>query len=183
MRKFLVLVVLGLLVSTVALAQPKQTFSVFLTDVNAASNDRSFDRWGRFGVGFERMFAERLSLQAAVSYERHRSYPYVVEDDGSITQIGSQRLTVYPIDVTARYHWLNETRWKPYLGIGAHYVAAPDVDRRFRYQNHFAGVVNGGVTFLVTPRLGILLEGRQLVGDRESYDPIFRVLAGLSWRF
>lgn len=183
MRRILVLTVLCLVTPVLASAQQKQALSVFLTDVTSSTNEQSYDRWGRFGVSFERMFAERLSLQAAASYERHRSYPYVVEDDGSITEVGSQRLTVYPIDVTARYHWLNDTRWKPYLGLGAHYVAAPNVDRRFRYQNHWDGLIDGGVTFLITPQIGVFVEGRQLVGDRESYDPLFRVLAGLSWRF
>jgi outer membrane protein W len=134
-------------------------------------------------LSFEKMFAERLSLQAAVAYERHRSYPYVVEDDGSFTPVARRNLHTVPIDLTARYHWLNDTRWKPYLGLGAHYVAAPTADRRFRYQDHINGTVNGGVLFMFTPSVGALLDGRALLGDKGPYDTAFKLSAGLSWRF
>ena len=181
MRKVLVLVMaLVFAIPTAVLAQ--QTFSVFLTDINQTS-DRVNPWPGGFGVSFERMFAERLSLQGAVAYERHRTYTYVVEDNGSITPVPRENLRTLPIEVTARYHWLNDTRFKPYLGLGVHYVAAPNTDARFRYQDHVDGLVGGGFVFMLKPSLGLLLEGRAIVGDREPYDPPFKVAAGVSWRF
>ena len=182
MRKLLVLAVLALLPAA-ALAQPKQTVSLFLAGVNRYSQDA---RWpAGFGIELERMFAQRLSIDAAVAYERHVSYPYVIDESGFVDVVPRAHLHTVPIDVTARYHWLNETRWKPYLGVGAHYVAAPHIhlDPGFGYQDHIDGEVDGGVVFLLKPALGVMLNGRVMAGDRESYDANFKVSAGVSWRF
>lgn len=184
MRKALLFAAVCSLLSTVALAQQKQSLSIFVSDLSYTKRSTDNGQWGGgVGVAFERMFSERLALQGAIAYERHRTYPYLVEDDGSITQVEARRLNIVPIDLTARYHFVNDTRWKPYIGLGAHYVAAPNVDRRFRYQNHLDGAVDGGTTFLLTPSFGLLLNARMLVGDREPYDEQFKISAGLSWRF
>ena len=182
MRKVLMLVAL-FSVPTVLLAQPKQTFSLFAAEVNTSAQDEQ--RPAGFGIAYDRMLTQRVSLDAAIAYERHLSYPYVVDVGGFVNQVPRARLRTVPIDVTARYHWLNDTRWKPYLGAGAHYVAAPNVhlDPGFGYQNHLDGEIDGGVVFLFTPALGVMLDGRVIGGDRETYDPVFRVSAGLSWRF
>ena len=36
---------------------------------------------------------------------------------------------------------------------------------------------------MFTPALGVMLDSRVIGGERETYDPIFRISAGLSWRF
>jgi hypothetical protein len=184
MRKVIVFLTLVFSVSSLAHAQQTRTASFFLSDVIQSQTDRRTEQWpGGFGVAFEQTFAQRWSVQGAVAVERHRSYPYVVEDDGSITLVDRVWLQTVPIDVTARYHWLNDTRWKPYLGLGAHYVAAPNADRRFRYQNHLDGEIGGGTLFMFNPAFGVMLDGRVLVGDREPYDQPFKVSLGVTWRF
>ena len=183
MRKALILVVLCLALPAVVLAQPKQTLSFFLSDISRASADER-DQWpGGFGVAFERSFAPHWSAEGAIAVERHHSYPYVVLNDGSFLPIRAARFQTFPIDVTARYHWLNDSRWKPYLGAGGHYIAAANADSSFRYRSHFDGEVNGGMLFMFTPAVGVMLDGRLLLGDREPYDSGFKVSAGLSWRF
>ena len=164
------------------LAQPQQTLSFFAAGLNTSAHD---ERPTGFGLSYDRMLTRRVSLDAAVAYERHFSLPYVVDVGGFINEVPRARVRTMPIDVTLHYHWLNETRWKPYLGAGAHYVAAPKVhlDPGFNYQSHIDAEVGGGVVFLLTPAFGAMLDGRIIGGDRESYDPIFRVSAGLSWRF
>ena len=181
MRKVLVLVGLVLSIPATLLAQPAQTVSLFAAGVNSQDDQRP----AGFGLSYDRMLTRRLSLDAAVAYERHLSYGYVVDVGGFINVVPPAHLRTVPIDLTARYHWLNETRWKPYLGAGAHYVAAPKVhlDPGFNYQNHLDGEVDGGVAFMLTPALGVMLDGRVIGGKYETYDPIFRVSAGLSWRF
>ncbi len=183
MRKVLVLVVLVLSIPVALIAQPKQTFSLFAAGVNTGSQDDG--RPAGFGIAYDRMLTQRVSLDAAIAYERHFSYPYVVDVSGFINEVPRAHLRTVPIDVTARYHWLNETRWKPYLGFGAHYVAAPKVhlDPGFGYQNHVNPVLDGGVAFMVTPSIGVVLDNRVIGGDHETYDPVFRVSAGLTWRF
>jgi len=183
MRKIVVLIALVASVASVY-AQQTQTTSLFLSDIMQTTTDRQTGQWpSGFGVSYERMFAPRWSVQGSVAVERHRSYAYVVEDNGAITLVDRVRLQTVPIDVTARYHWLNDTRWKPYLGLCAHYVASPNADRRFRYQNHLDGEINGGTLFMLNPAFGVMLEGRALVGDREPYDQPFKVSLGFDWRF
>ena len=183
MRKALMSVVLALSIPTVLVAQPKQTFSLFAAGVNPGSQDEQ--QPAGFGIAYDRMLTQRLSVGAAIAYERHFSYGYVVDISGFINVVPRSRLRTVPIDVTARYHWLNDTRWKPYIGAGAHFVAAPKVhlDPGFGYQNHIDGEVDGGVAFMFTPALGVMLDSRVIGGERETYDPIFRISAGLSWRF
>jgi hypothetical protein len=182
MRKVLLLIAL-VLFPTVVFAQPKQTVSVFLSGVNRYSQDAQWP--AGFGIAYERMVAQRVSLDAAVAYERHWSYPYVVDEGGFINIVPRVHLQTMPIDLTVNYHWLNDTRWKPYLGGGAHYVAAPHVhlDPGFRYQDHVNSEVDGGVVFMLTRSAGVMLDGRVIGGDRETYDPVFKISAGLSWRF
>ena len=183
MRKVMVLVAIVSLIPAALLAQPKQAFSLFAVGVNSGSQDEQ--RPVGFGIAYDRMLTQRFSLGAAIAYERHFSYPYVVDVSGFINVVPKSHLRTVPVDVTARYHWLNGTRWKPYIGAGAHYVAAPKVhlDPGFGYQNHIDGEVDGGVAFMFTPALGVMLDGRVIGGERETYDPIFRISAGLSWRF
>ncbi|HYU23869.1 MAG TPA: OmpW family outer membrane protein [Thermoanaerobaculia bacterium] len=183
MRKIVVLIALVASVASVY-AQQTQTTSLFLSDIMQTTTDRQTGQWpSGFGVSYERMFAPRWSVQAAVAVERHRSYSYVVEDNGAITFVDRARLQTVPIDVTARHHWPNDTRWKPYLGFGAHYVAAPGADARFRYRNHLDAEVDGGTFFMLTPAFGVMLDGRVILGDREPYDQPFKVSLGVSWRF
>jgi outer membrane protein W len=183
MRNVVVLAVLISLVCAVGNAQ-QQTFSLFLSDVMQTRTDRVTESWpSGFGASYERMLAPRWSVQGAIAVERHSSYPYVVEDNGSITLVDPSRLRTVPIDVTARYHWPNDTRWKPYLGFGAHYVAAPNADARFRYRNHLDAELEGGTLFMFNRSLGLMLDGRVLGGDREPYEQPFKVSFGLSWRF
>lgn len=179
-----VIVMLVLLVCVGANAQQTQTVSFFMSDLMQTETDRRTGQWpSGFGVSYERMFGPRWSAQAAVAVEHHESYPYLVEDDGSITFVDRVRLQTVPLDLTARYHWPNDTRWKPFLGFGAHYVAAPSADRRFRYQSRFGGEVTGGTLFMFTPSFGAMVDGRVFIATHESYEPPLRVSFGASWRF
>ena len=182
MRKVLVLVALVFL-PAVTFAQPKQQVSLFLSGVNKYSQDAQWP--AGFGVEYQRMIAQRLSLDAAIAYERHVSYPYVVDAGGFINMVPRAHFNTMPIDLTARYHWLNDTRWRPYLGGGVHYVAAPHIhlDPGFLYKDHVDAQLDGGVVFLLTPAVGVMLDGRVNGGDRESYDAVYKISAGLSWRF
>jgi len=184
MRKIIVFTAVLSCASAAAFAQQKQSVSLFLSDVMQTRTDRQAGSWpSGFGIAFERRLAERWSVQGAVAIERHHSYSYVVEDNGAITFVDRARLRTVPIDLTARYHWLNDTRWKPYLGFGAHYVAAPSADARFRYRNHFDGEVNGGTLFMFSRTFGVVLDGRVIAGTREPYDQPLKISFGAAWRF
>ena len=114
--------------------------------------------------------------------ERHQSYPYVVSPTGAFVPIDAVRFHTYPIDFSVRYHWVNDTRWKPFVGVGVRYVAAPDV-KAFGYQNHFGPEIVGGTAFQITKSLGVVADGKAYVGDHEPYDQPWKVGFGLAWRF
>jgi outer membrane protein W len=96
----------------------------------------------------------------------------------------------YPIDATVSYHFLNETRWKPYLGAGLRYVSEtlrgtiPGGDYRFTTRT-VEPEISGGLTFQFTPRLGLRFDAKQVIGrnDRVVADPALKGYVGLSLRF
>lgn len=183
MRTLVTLVFASLLFTSAALAQEKSEFSVFLSDIAGTGIGR-VHRYGGLGASFSRMLTPHVSAQVSVASEVHRSYPYFVGFDGTILPATQQDIRTWPVDFVARYHWLNDTRWKPYLGAGLRYVAAPHgVDPGFRYQDHLNAQVVGGLEFLVRPNFGITLDAKQIVGSRETYDPELKFSAGVNWRF
>ena len=184
MRTFAVALLTSLLFASAVFAQQKREFSVFLSDVAGTSDSHERAHWvGGIGAAYSMKFTPRFSAQLAAAYEDHRTYPYYVLRSGGIFFVPQARIKTYPIDLTARYHWANDSRWQPFLGAGLRYVAAPNVDPAFRYQSHLNAEVSGGVEFLVRPTLGITVDARQLLGDRESYDPLLKVSAGVSFHF
>jgi outer membrane protein W len=185
MRKIALLVMLfSPFIVPAASAQKKNEVSVFLSDISTYSNTFGKTHWfGGVGVAYNAMITPRISGQLAVAIEQHKSYSYIVDGFGGFQQVTPQNLRTYPIDLSARYHFINETRWKPYLGLGARYVGKPHADPGFRYSNHLNAQAVGGVEFLVKPQLGITLDGKQLLGDRDQYDPFLKVSLGVSWRF
>jgi hypothetical protein len=92
------------------------------------------------------------------------------------------KFRTYPIDLTARYRFVNDTRWKPFIGAGARYVAAPHVDSMFGYTNRLSPELVGGVVFQLR-HLGIVVDGKALLADHEYYDSAFKTAVGLNWRF
>ena len=173
------------LVASAAWAQPVNEVSLFLSNVSSLSYSSSDElRWYTgVGVGYSRMIRPNVSAQLAVAMEEHRTYPYFVGPTGDILPVQPHDIRTYPVHLAARYHWVNDTRWKPYLGLGLRYVAAPDVDSRFRFEDKLNAEAVGGVQFLVKPEFGIELEARQLAGDREHYDQLFKLSVGVNWRF
>ena len=185
MRKSLLFLIALLFIAPTVFAQRENNFSVFLYQAGLAASESGRHWYSDYAAAFESSLTPHFSAQISVGSERHASYPYVIDETGYVNQVTPVKFRTYPIDLTARYRFVNDTRWKPYIGAGAHYVAAPKVhlDPGFGYQNHIDGEVDGGVAFMFTPALGVMLDGRVIGGERETYDPIFRVSAGLSWRF
>jgi outer membrane protein W len=171
-----------LLLTSTALAQ-QNSLSVFLTDWAIGRTASGTKASAFYGAAFDRFFTPRVSAQIAVSFERHHTYGYVVNPDGSFGNVTPVGFRTYPIDAALRYHFPNETRWTPYLGVGARYVRAPYVSRDFRYQTHFGPEIVGGTTFRVTRAFAVVLDGKVYIGDHEAYDDRFKPSLGLDWRF
>ena len=177
-------ILFALLVAPAAFAQQKNEFTVFLTDARISYSSQSgTEASTSFGIAFDRVLTPRISAQLAIGSERHHTYSYVVEPNGSFRQVTPSGFRTYPIDLAVRYQFLTDTRWKPDLGLGARYVAAPRVGSEFRYRDHFGPEIVGGTAFQFTRSFGLVLDGRIYVGDREHYDSQFKPSFGLLWRF
>ena len=161
---------------------PRNTFSVFLSDLAGASSGGHTRWYGNYGAALESSLTPHWSAQISVTSERHHTYPYFVDEVGFINEVTPVGFHTYPIDLTGRYHFLTDSRWKPFIGAGLRYLGRPNVDSQFRYQSHLTPEVTGGVV-LQFNRFGIAFEGKQLVGDRVPYDSLFKAAAGLNWRF
>jgi len=139
-----------------------------------------------YGAAFNESWTPRFSTQIAVGFEK----PEVCVG-GSFLNIPCTpvKLTTHPIDLAGRYHFVNDTRWKPYLGGGLRYVRAPRLTSEVRaanrgdYSNHLDPQIVGGAEFLITPSIGVTVDGKQRIGTSAPYDPTFKVSAGLDLRF
>lgn len=177
-------VLFSLMIASAAIGQQKNEFQVFVSNlaVSWTSNDGTHGSAG-FGVAYNRVITPNFSAQIAVATQHNDTYPYVVNPDGSFRNVNSVGFNTYPIDLTARYDFVNDTRWKPYLGGGLRYVAAPNVDSSFGYQNHLGIEAVGGTEFRITRTFGLFLDGKINSGKHEFYDEPFKSSFGVLWKF
>ena len=182
MRKSGLFVIVLLFIAPAVFAQRENNFSVFVNQFEMRESNTGRHWYSNYGAAFESALTPHFSAQVSVGSEHHSSYSYVVDETGFVNQVTPVRFRTYPIDLTARYRFVNDTRWKPYIGAGARYVAAPRVDSMFGYTNRWSPEVVGGVVFQLK-HLGIVADGKVLTGDHEYYDSSFKTSIGLSWRF
>ncbi len=182
MRKSRLFVFALLFIAPAVFAQRENNFSVFLNQFGLEASNKGRHWNSSYGAAFESSFTPHFSAQLSVGSEQHHSFPYVVDETGFINDVTPVKFRTYPIDLTARYRFVNETRWKPYIGAGARYVAAPHVDSMFGYTNRVTPELVGGVIFQLR-HLGIVADGKVLLGDHEYYDSAFKTSLGLNWRF
>jgi hypothetical protein len=187
--------------------------SFFITDPSfTESHSQGSDVSGGAGLAFSYVFAPQWSAQLSVAAQEHRdvftrSVQVVTDPNGTVLYAPVttvENVRTYPIELLGKYHFLNESRWTPFLGAGVRYVQAPDVPSQFqfvtpppsgigvptlftggaRYGNRTSAEVAGGVALRITPKLSLDLEARRLLrSDGVAYDPVNRGVIGVSWRF
>ena len=122
MRKLIVF--LSLFVATAAFAQQNKPngFFIFVTNPGYASEPRGNELNGAFGFALQRMFSPRFSGEIAISHDSETFGFRSFKSDGTL--LAGHVVTVYslPVDLTARYHFLNDSSWKPYIGAETRYV-------------------------------------------------------------
>jgi len=182
MRKTRLFVIAFFFVASALLAQGKSNVSIFFNRSNVAATEGPHHWYSDYGAAYDFSITPRFSAALSVADEKHSSYGYVVDETGYINQVTPVQFRTYPIDLTGRFHFINDTRWKPYIGAGARYVAAPHVDSMFGYTNRWTPELTGGLVFQFR-HLGIVADGQVLLGDHEYYDSVFKTSLGLSWRF
>jgi hypothetical protein len=176
MRK-LVVAVAFLLVSTAAFAQQDKPTGIFVFFNNPGFgvSERSGSYWeGGFGVAVQRMFTPHVSAELTVSRERHITELARYDLNGNIIDAPPLKLfnDFKPVDLMARYHFLNDSAWKPYAGIGVRYV-----------ESHAIGGLTGGVVWQFRPSLGLRFDAKAMLGNHSRFTDTFNGSAGLAWRF
>jgi outer membrane protein W len=168
MRNF----VLGFLVSLLALSASAQTIdrpnrvSLFVSNVSFGFSEGggSFVDGG-YGLAYEHRFSRKWSAELAAA---------VHELEGART---------YPFDAVARYSFTSvRTRWRPYVGAGVRYVAAP-ADPLQLYDNVIAPEVVAGVDFNPAEAWSLRFDAKQTLGNTYAYDEPFKLSLGVGWRF
>jgi len=193
MRKSIVVAVSLLFVVASAFAQqnavPANSVSVFLADptVFHTSDGTTFD--AAYGAALDHMFSRHISGELSVTRQAIRRYVTTFSINEPPT-FSSYRDALYPVDATLAYHFLTDSRWKPYVGAGLRYLhesvltSGPLGSRHISYRS-VDPEISGGVTFQLRPNLGLRLDGRQIAGGGGSFtgDGTFTGSVGLSFRF
>jgi outer membrane protein W len=163
--------------------------SVFVTDMSAGSSGSRAKFDTAYGASFEHMFSSRFSAEVSVTSQRSR---LLVRGSGSGSSptfdVVSNR--IYPIDANVSYHFLTDSRWKPYAGAGLRYVRDTFHGPGLMFEN-FKPIttvdpeVSGGLVFQFNRTLGVRFDAKQVIGSNRSTvaDPEFKVSVGLSVRF
>lgn len=171
MRKLVIILAL-LVLATAAQAQKAGT-----VDVSAFLSDPSASWTSSAGTNVRAGYG----LSANVFFSPRWSGVLSVERNSRVFLVGTAVWTfrVFPVDALVRYQFTNDSRWKPYLGVGFNYFNRP-----LGLPHRMALEANGGVTFAITPRLGINADFKQQQIGRSLNDgPQSRAALGLTWRF
>jgi outer membrane protein W len=193
MRKSIVLAVsLLFLVASAFAQQPSRSNSitVFATDLSLTESSVDGTRFGAaYGASFDHMFSKHLSGELSVTNQRVRRFATTLDSAGlPTTFIISDHL--YPIDATVSYHFLTDSRWRPYVGTGIRYVSdsffssGPSGSHRFSTRT-VNPEVSGGVIFQFNPTLGLRLDAKQVLGGNAGSvsDRGSKASVGLTFRF
>lgn len=173
-------------------APGKFKISGFVTNPGYSESDfAGSDFTGALGVGAEYFFTPRVSASVQVSTETYVDSVLTFFDPTTGVYVyDTHRRRTYPVDLLARYHFSGSDRWKPFVGGGLSMISASRQAQYFpgHIENHtdwHVGVeIDGGVTFQMTPSLGLDFEVKHALEDA-PFTPVdqTRGSIGLSWRF
>ncbi|HEX3111020.1 MAG TPA: outer membrane beta-barrel protein [Thermoanaerobaculia bacterium] len=173
----------GLFFVVTPLFAQKAAMSVFVANPGGGwSSNQGSTANGDVGIGAEYWFTPRVS--AAVNVSRHQDEAaFIFFDPNGFPTTTFHHVYEYPIDALLRYRFAGNERWKPYVGGGLRGVRAFDAPFGGRAWK-FAPEINGGVTFLMTKKLGLDLDAKA-VSNQTRYTGVndTRVSIGLSWHF
>lgn len=176
------------LVASAAFAQQKNTLSAFYSNPSLFLHSGYGGRpEGGIGLAIDHAFSPVFSVELAVADERYTLLRSSAVVNG-IPTFQTRNVRVFPFDATANYHFFTDSRWKPYAGLGLRYVSTQEIGRgqfnpAYRMYSLDPEVV-GGVLFQFRPHLGLVLDAKQLIGNRDLHsDPAFKMSAGFHWRF
>jgi outer membrane protein W len=175
MRKPVVVFAL-LLLATAAHAQKAGTVEVsaFVTDPSMSWTKTTGSTYhASYGASANVFFSPRWSGALSVTSDTRTFVTFTQTD------FVARRFRVFPVDALVQYHFTHDSRWRPYVGAGLNYLNRPMGLRAWT-----AAEANGGVTFAITPRLGINADVKVLLTPAHVNEgPSNRTSLGLTWRF
>jgi hypothetical protein len=195
MRKSIVIAVSLLFVVASAFAQqhatPANTVSVFVSDAMVSYSSTSGSRLDvSYGGAFDHMFNRHISAEVSVTSQPARRYFSTFVVSGQPTT-SSSVVHFHPIDASVSYHFLTDSRWKPYLGGGLRYLNNSVILRGGPLGNQRLTTrtvdpeISGGIVFQFRPTLGLRFDAKQIVGNSGSVlgERALTGSVGLSFRF
>jgi outer membrane protein W len=195
MRKSILVAASLLFVTAPAFAQqnatPANTVSVFVSNAMVSYSSSSGSRLDvSYGAAFSHMFNRHISAELSVTSQPARRYFSTLVIGGQ-PETSSSIVHFHPIDANVSYHFLTDSRWKPYLGGGARYLNnSVIVNGLFGDSHRFTTrtldpEISGGVVFQFRPALGLRFDAKQIIGNSGSVlgERAFTGSVGLSFRF
>ena len=188
----MVIVSLLFVVAPLYAQQPNRPNAVtlFVSDVGFGWSGSSGVEYGAdYGLALSHMFNDRFSGELAVTSQSAGGTVTTIPLEGFPTTVRYSN-RVYPIDASASYHFFTDSRWKPYLGVGARYVSDSvhvisglSDHRLTRHSTN--PEITGGITFQFNPRLGLRFDAKQVIGSPRDIaaDTRLQASVGLSLRF
>jgi outer membrane protein W len=177
MRKLFVVL---LAVAPAAFAQQKNELSIFYNNLSGGSSGSGTHFNGGPGLRLTHAFSPLFSIEASIAHES-----YSVFRPTTPTTFEQVSVRSNPIDVAARYHFVNESHWKPFIGGGLRYVNLSQINGsggRFNVVRIESEIV-GGIEWQVR-RFSLVFEAQQLLGNNSlSTDPAFKPSVGIGYRW
>jgi outer membrane protein W len=191
MRKS-IFIAASLLFAASAFAQQSShsnSVTVFVSDLSIVYTSHSgTDLDASYGLALNHMFNRHLSGELSVTNQPIQRTVIIASVSGPVYFTSREHL--YPIDAGMSYHFLNDSRWKPYLGGGVRYLENTtrfDLPTGVRHFSHRTvdPEITGGVTFQFRPNLGLRFDAKKIIGSSSSIlgDSALSGSAGLSFRF
>ena len=167
----------ALLVAIPAFAQelPNSVY-VFVTNPGGGSGARGSYFTGEVGIAFQRMLAERWSIEGAVSHKHDREGFTIFDQNGNVIESRLASVNSTPVDVTGKYHFVNRSAWKPYIDVGARWTNTS-------IENRVLASAGGGVAWQFSRALALRFDARAFIGNRPAHLDSVNGSFGFGWRF
>jgi outer membrane protein W len=164
MKRFVLVLAIVALAAPLAAQEKKEVFAFFDSPGGGWSENAGTTFSTGYGVALRYFATPNLSTELSVAQR-------------SVT-IDAVRSRTNPIDLIAAWHFPNDSHWKPYLGLGLHYLRADGLDSRS------GGEVTGGVAYQFSPRFFVRADANVLLQRHNpAYDQRSRSWIGFGWRF
>ena len=175
MKRLMFVLVLAALAAPLAAQEKKEVFAFFDSPGGGWSEKEGTTFNTGYGVAFRFFPSPKFSTEVSVA-ERHVNVALGTTSESVV------RLRTNPIDLIAAYHFTTDSHWKPYLGLGFHYLYTGEGGRGL--DSRSSGEVTGGVAYQFTPQFFLRLDTSLLLQrDHPNYDQRSRSFIGVGWRF